>query len=229
MHQTQTSLLTHIDSFSFAFLFIYFALIFIHPQLTGKGRFLIMNHNQTPHFTPEQYETMRTGGSLKDGWSYLMPNDEFILDVEVSVAFSDELEGHVREQTEALKSLYLSSQETEKLSADSSLLVEEEGDGNGKDSKRGGRQKQFIVKHGLQVVGVATYCEDTGNVTDVAVRPSAGKEASETLFNAVKEHSRKLGRSGSLLIAPRSTESMELFESMGFSETDEKKMEYKHE
>ncbi len=162
-----------------------------------------------------------------------MPNDEFILDVEVSVAFSDELEAHVREQSEALKSLYLSSQETEKLSADSSLLVEEEGDGNGKDSKRG-HQKQFIVKHGRQVVGVATYCEETGNLTDVAVRPSAGKEASETLFNAVKEHSRKIGRSGSLLVMPRSTESMELFESMGFLEINEEDkgasaMEYKHE
>jgi N-acetylglutamate synthase-like GNAT family acetyltransferase len=186
-----------------------------------------MGHNQTPHFTPDQYETMRTGGSLKDGWSYLMPNDEFILDVEVSVAFSDELEGHVREQAEALKSLYLSSKETEKLSADSSLLVEEKVD------SKPGRQKQFIVKHGLQVVGVATYCEETGNLTDVAVRPSAGKEVSETLFNAVKEHSRKLGRSGSLLVMPRSTESMELFESMGFSETVEENkgtqaMEYKH-
>jgi N-acetylglutamate synthase-like GNAT family acetyltransferase len=187
-----------------------------------------MGHNQTPHFTPDQYETMRTGGSLKDGWSYLMPNDEFILDVEVSVAFSDELEGHVREQTEALKSLYLSSKETEKLSADNSLVVEEKGD------SKPGRQKQFIVKHGLQVVGVAVYCDETGNLTDVAVRPSAGKEVSETLFNAVKEHSRKLGRSGSLLVMPRSTESMELFESMGFSEIVEENkgtqaMEYKHE
>jgi hypothetical protein len=188
-----------------------------------------MGHNQTPHFTPDQYETMRTGGSLKDGWSYLMPNDEFILDVEVSVAFSDELEGHVREQTEALKALYLSSKETEKLSADSSLSVEEKVDSNP------GRQKQFIVKHGLQVVGVATYCEETGNLTDVAVRPSAGKKASETLFNAVKEHSRKIGRSASLLIMPRSIESMKLFESLGFLEVnDDKKgktsaMEYKHE
>jgi hypothetical protein len=193
-----------------------------------------MGHNQTPHFTPNQYETMRTGGSLKDGWSYLMPNDEFILDMEVSVAFSDELEGHVREQTEALKALYLSSQETEKLSADSSLLVEEEGNGVACDDSKRGRQKQFIVKFGLQVVGVATYCEDTGKLTDVAVRPSAGKEVSETLFNAVKEHSRKMGRSGSLLVMPRSTESMELFESMGFLEIDEESkgtpaMEYKHE
>lgn len=202
----------------------------------GKGRFLIMGHNQTPHFSPEQYESMRTGGSLKDGWSYLMPNDEFILDVEVSVAFSDEMEGHVREQTEALKSLYLSSHETAKLSADSSLLVEQEEGAREDDTLTGvKKQKQFIVKHGLQVLAVATYCEETGRLSDVAVRPSAGKEVSETLFNAVKQYSRKMGRSGSLLVVPRSTESMELFESMGFLEIDDesedsagKEMEFKH-
>lgn len=184
-----------------------------------------MGHNQTPHFTPEQYSEMRSGGSLKDGWSYLMPNDEFILDVEVSVAFSDELEGHVREQTEALKALYLSSNETEKLNPDSSLSVEQDGD----KQDTGGRVKQFVVKHGLQVVGVATYSEDTGRLSDVAVRPSAGKEVSETLFNAVKKHSKKMGRSGSLLVIPRSVESKELFESMGFAETpDDNSMEFKH-
>lgn len=222
MHQT---IFAHMEA-SLSLLLFYFAPI--HSSSTGKGRFLIMGINQTPHFTPDQHESLRTGGSLKDGWSYVMPDDDFILDVEVSVAFSDELEGHVREQTEALKSLYLSSQETEKLNADSNLFVEEE------DKDKRGRQKHFIVKRGLQVVGVATYCEESGKLTDVAVRPSAGKEVSETLFNAVKEHSRKMGRSGSLLVMPRSTDSMELFESMGFLEIDEENkgtpaMEYKHE
>jgi len=193
----------------------------------GRGRFLLMSHNQTPHFSPEQYATLRSGGSLKDGWSYLMPNDEFILDQEVSVAFSDELEEHVREQTEALKALYLSSQETEKLHSDSNLSVEQD------DEDKPQKIKHFIVKHGLQVVGVATYSEDTDRLTDVAVRPSAGKEVSETLFDAVKQYSRKLGRSGSLLITPRSDNSRNLFKSIGFEEiveSDEEaiEMELKH-
>jgi hypothetical protein len=62
----------------------------------------------------------------------------------------------------------------------------------------------FIVQRGLQVVGVATYCEQSGIVSDVAVRPSGGRKATETLLRAVKDHAqRKLGRSGSLLIQPR--------------------------
>jgi broad specificity phosphatase PhoE len=194
----------------------------------GKGRFLIMGHNQTPHFSPDQHAALRSGGSLKDGWSYLMPNDEFILDVEVSVAFSDELEGHVREQAEALKALYLSSNETEKLSADSSLSVEKATAQDASAQDTGGKKKQFIVKHGLQVVGVATYSEDTGTLTDVAVRPSAGKAVSETLFDAVKQHSKKMGRSGSLLVMPRSTASKKMFEALGFAETDEDNMAFIH-
>lgn len=148
---------------------------------------------------------------IKDGWSYVMP--DFALDAEVSVAFEDELDNHVREQTEALKALYLSSRESDKLRSANSLQVEEEGS---EDVK-----KHFIVRKGMQVVGVATYSEETGRLTDVAVRPSAGKEASQTLFNAVKAHSRKLGRSGSLLVFPRSAQTKPLFESMGFEETTE--------
>jgi N-acetylglutamate synthase-like GNAT family acetyltransferase len=173
-----------------------------------------MGHNQTPHIGTHQ-EHLRCGGSLKDGWSYLMPNDEFILDQEVSVAFADELESHVIEQTEALKALYLSSRETDNLHADSDLSIEEEVDKN--------HIKHFIVKRGLQVVGVATYSDRTGRLTDVAVRPSAGQhQVSETLFKAVKEYTRnKLGRSGSLIVLPRSQESRALFEKLGFHELDD--------
>ena len=54
------------------------------------------------------------GGLLKDGWSYLMPSDG-CLDSEVSVAFSDEVAPHVHEQTEALRSLYLSTKKSKQI------------------------------------------------------------------------------------------------------------------
>jgi hypothetical protein len=182
----------------------------------GNGRWLVMGMNQTPHFAPEEYAKLRTGGSLKDGWSYLVPNDEFILDAEVSVAFLDEHDDHVLEQTEALKALYLSSADSDNLHIDKTLSVE-------KDEKL----KLFVVKRGLQVVGVATYSEQTGRLTDVAIRPSAGNIASETLLNSVKNYSRKLGRSGSLLIEPRSDETKKMFESMGFVEANDSNAENK--
>jgi broad specificity phosphatase PhoE len=194
--------------------FVHFNTGISELEYFGKGRFLVMSHNQTPHFSPVEYEQLRTGGGLKDGWSYLMPNDEFLLDAEVSVAFLDELENHVIEQATALKSLYLSSEASDKFHTDNGLSIEEEDDVN--DSKE--HVKHFVVKHGLQVVGVATYSEKTGRLTDVAVRPSGGKEASETLFEAVKQYSKKLGRSGSLLITPRSVNNRAMFESMGFEE-----------
>ena len=146
-----------------------------------------------------------------------MPNDEFLLDAEVSVAFQDELEGHVVEQANALKALYLSSEASEKFHADRvNLSVEQEDEAV---SDRGqDRVKHFVVKRGLQVVGVASYSEATGRLYDVAVRPSAGPEVSETLFDAVKQYARRLGRSGSLLIRPKCSDSKALFEAMGFEE-----------
>lgn len=190
-----------------------------------------MGTNQTPHFAPEEHSEYRSGGSLKDGWSYLMPTDEFVLGAEVSVAFSDELEDHILEQTTALKALYLHSNSSDdgddgvkvKASSTTKLQVEQEEQvsaNNNNNKGKGG--KVFVVKRGLQVVGVATYSEDTGFLTDVAVRPSVnGAEIGATLMNAVKSHARTLGRSGSLIVQPRSRDSKALFESMGFSEVVE--------
>lgn len=193
----------------------------------GHGRFLVMCHNHTPHFSVDEYSTLRTGGSLKDGWSYLMPDDQFILDAEVSVAFADELEGHVREQTEALKALYLGSRNPTELHPADDLSVEREQDSR---TPNGNDAKHFVVKRGLQVVGVATYCERTGRLVDVAVRPSAGKLVSETLFNAVREYSKGLGRSGSLLVMPRTDGSKKIFQDLGFQEVenggDDEKLEF---
>ena len=203
--------------------FVHFNTGITELEYFGNGRFLIMAHNQTPHIPAAEYAELRSGGSLKDGWSYLMPNDQFMLDAEVQCHFSDELEEHVKEQTEALKALYLSSRDSDLLHAASNLSVDSEEDGSPASSIEGNEKdhtKHFIVRRGMQVVGTATYSEKTGHLTDVAVRPSAGIEASETLFKAVKEYSRRMGRSGSLLVLPRSEECKSLFEKMGFTEMD---------
>jgi len=199
----------------------------------GNGRFLVMGQNQTPHLSPEEYGELRCGGSLKDGWSYLMPNDKFVLNAEVSIAFSDEeMEDHVREQTNALRALYLSSVESDRVlrrTDDCSLSVDRIEDDQpdiNVDDKDPGETKHFIVKRGFQVVGVATYSDQTGQLTDVAIRPSAGREASEKLFSAVIDYARrKFGRSRSLLVYPRSSQSKALFESMGFKEVANERKE----
>ena len=158
-----------------------------------------------------------------------MPNDEFILDAEVSISFSDELEQHVREQSEALKSLYLSSQDSSRLSAQKELMVEEETHKTS-DGSKSSDVVHFIVQRGLQVVGCATLDGDSGQIYDVAIRPSAQKEVAATLLKSVKDHARKVGRSGSLLVRPRSTANMELFRQMGFAQSSEDtvEMELKH-
>lgn len=71
----------------------------------GNGRYLFLCTNHTPHLDDDI--TLKTGGSLKDGWSFLVPDDSHFLEDEVRVAFADELDDHVREQTQALKDLYL--------------------------------------------------------------------------------------------------------------------------
>lgn len=177
-----------------------------------------MTTNHTPHFHSSQYRDLRSGGSLKDGWSYLVPADEFVLNAEVSVAFADELEDHVKEQANALRALYLSSssnQDKPKTNVSTGLEIEEE-EVEKKD------QVQFIMKRGLQVVGVATYSDRTGHLFDVAIRPSAAEDCiGETLMDAVKKHARKLGRSESLIVHPRSPDSMPFFRSLGFLELEE--------
>lgn len=146
-----------------------------------------------------------------------MPADRFVLNAEVSVAFSDEdMEEHVREQTAALKALYLSSSSSAQTAVSDDLEVERE---QGLEKK----QLQFVIKRGLQVVGVATYSEDTGQLTDVAIRPSAASDRiGETLIDSVRKYARKLGRSNSLIINPRSTDSREMFRTMGFTDMDDK-------
>ena len=172
---------------------------------------LIMSQNATPHIHPEDHSKLRGGGYLKDGWSYLMPSDQFILDQEVGIAYADdEIDDHVREQTDALRALYLKDSASEVATVATGLSVE----------ALGGKSVSFFVKRGLQVVGCAKYDETTATMTDVVIRPSArDSKVGEALVGAVRSHARKLGRSGSLYVkVSTSGESNNFFEQLGFEE-----------
>ena len=190
----------------------------------GQGRFLVMSQNSTPHLISRH--DLLTGGSLKDGWSYIMPHD--LDDSKLDVVFADQgLDDSIVEQKEALKSLYLSSHSAPGDSSNPDYSVEETDDDDD------GIIHHFVVKRGLQVVAVAAYSETTGRVFDVAVRPSAGHAATDRLFSAIKEHSKLHGRSGSLLVKPRTKESKQMFESFGFcgrdtTDDEESHMELQH-
>ncbi|KAL7580136.1 hypothetical protein ACA910_012893 [Epithemia clementina (nom. ined.)] len=211
--------------------FVHFNTGMTELEYFGFGRFLLMGQNLTPHLR-DAGSSLLTGGSLKDGWSYLVPAEP--LNSEVKVAFDDDLDEHVLEQTQALKALYLKSESIPVVNGDSSLQVEEQ---KLKEKNRNSPKnaKHFIVHRGLRVVGCATYQEDTGFLTDVAIRPSAGPNVLETLLQAVKSHTKSVGRSGSFLVFPRAGKhNKELFEQMGFKavddddEKDTSLMEMKH-
>lgn len=199
--------------------FVHFNTAITELEYFGNGRFLLMTSNHTPHFRPSEYSQLRTGGSLKDGWSFIVPPESFLLYSEVSIAFSDELEDHVREQTEALKSLYLRGSSDCVSSGTSGISVEEI------DGKRGDDHPAvcFVVKRGLQVAGCAWYDEATGKLTDLVVRPSAREsQVGEALISAVRAHARKLRRSGSLIVHPKTLENREfLVGELGFEELKE--------
>mmetsp|Transcript_2463 Transcript_2463/g.3892 ORF Transcript_2463/g.3892 Transcript_2463/m.3892 type:complete len:496 (+) Transcript_2463:61-1548(+) len=188
---------------------------FTELEYFGKGRFLLMSSNQTPHFPPQEYALLRGGDSLKDGWSYVMPSDDHLLDSEVSTAYADEqMDEHIKEQTEALKALYLPSK-TLDTGGTTSLAVEEQ-------VEKGGKEVQFFVKRGLQVVGCASYNEESGKVSGMALRPSArSTDVGGELVNAVRSHARKLGRSGSLLFETGTVGNKKFLKELGFEEVEE--------
>lgn len=209
--------------------FVHFNTAITELEYFGNGRFLLMATNSTPHFAPSEYSRLRTGGSLKDGWSFIVPPDSFLLDSEVSIGFQDELDDHVREQTEALKSLYLSDNGSIEKEEDGMTtggkhdgLVIEEVDGRTEVDKDGGGHPAvcIVVKRGLQVAGCAWYDESAGRISDLVVRPSAREsEVGEALINAVRAHARKLKRSGSILVQPKNLENKEfLVDELGFEE-----------
>ncbi len=181
--------------------FVHFNTGITELEYFGNGRFLVMSQNNVPHLSGPD-GCFITGGSLKDGWSYLMPSDG-CLDSEVSVAFSDEVAPHVHEQTEALRSLYLSSKKTKQTKdKDNTSTV-------------------IVVKRGLQVIGCASLNEETGRVSDVVVKPSARRsQVGKSLIEAVKNHA-KASNIEKIVAQPDTFEGKALFEKMGFSVVDD--------
>mmetsp|Transcript_6923 Transcript_6923/g.12525 ORF Transcript_6923/g.12525 Transcript_6923/m.12525 type:complete len:322 (+) Transcript_6923:718-1683(+) len=186
--------------------FVHFNTGITELEYFGNGRFMMMSQNNVPHLSGPDGGGYITGGSLKDGWSYLMPTDG-CLDSEVSVAFSDEVQPHVQEQTEALRSLYLSKKESTSASSDNGTENEED---------IGGTELTVMVKRGLQVVGCASLNEKTGRVRDVVVRPSARRsQVGKTLIEAVKNHA-KQSNIEKIVAQTKTPDEKEFFEKMGF-------------
>lgn len=150
-----------------------------------------------------------------------MPPDKFLLDAEVTVAFSDEVQGHVQEQTAALRSLYLSKRESS-MASDA-----KEGDGDDElnvtnpDGRDSSNELTIVVKRGLQVVGCASLNEKTGRLSDVVVRPSARRSrVGKSLIEAVKNHAKEGDKLDRLFVQPNSRDGRAFFENMGFSLAD---------
>ena len=166
-----------------------------------------MSSNQVPHLSDPDSLQYITGGSLKDGWSYLMPSENH-LDAEVDIAYADEVLPHIKEQTDAMRSLYL------QRDASGIPLDESVSTNSGRDSTN---EITIVVKQGLQVVGCASLDETTGIVHDVVIRPSARRsQVGESLMDAVMKHA-KLAKDLDTLIVQPNTEGKELFEKMGFT------------
>lgn len=177
--------------------FVHFNTGITELEYFGNGRFLIMQQNHIPHLSDPDGMCYITGGSMKDGWSYLMPSDG-CLDSEVSVAYADEVQPHVHEQTEALRSLYLSSKKPKK--------TEQDKDDN----------TMIVVKRGQQVIGCASLNEKTGRLSDVVVKPSARRsQVGRSLIEAVKNHA-KASSIDKIVAHPDTVEGKALFEKMGF-------------
>ncbi|KAL7438553.1 hypothetical protein ACHAXH_006258 [Discostella pseudostelligera] len=186
--------------------FVHFNTGITELEYFGNGRFLVMSHNTIPHLSDPEGSCFITGGSLKDGWSYLMPYDG-CLDSEVSIAFSDEVQPNVHEQTEALRSLYLTKKESTASNDDT--------------DDDAGTELTIVVKRGLQVVGCAQLNDKTGRLSDVIVRPSARRsQVGRSLIDAVKNHAKK-SNIEKIVAHPDTLDSKVFFEKVGFSAVDE--------
>lgn len=124
-----------------------------------------------------------------------MPSEN-LLDAEVSIAYADEIQPHVKEQTDALRSLYLSKRTNAQRNSSNEVTI--------------------LVKRGLQVVGCACLDEKSGLLHDVVVRPSARRsQVGESLIEAVMKHAKISKEIDTLIVQPHA-EGKELFEKMGF-------------
>ena len=187
-----------------------------------------MHSNGIPHLDGDENKYLKTGGSLKDGWSYLMPQDKILLYEEVTCAFADEMDGYVKEQTDALKNLYLSKKGRGSflMRMDSTNIGGDGGSGgtnNDTAGKNSGNEMTFFIQRGLQVVGCVTYDDDTSFMSDLVVRPSAkdGNPEKE-LVGAVIVHAKKVGK-GEILVECNDHGGLDLmYKELGFIPCDSK-------
>ncbi len=151
-HATERTGTTHRSSF------VHSNTAMTHLEYFGYGRFLVLQQNVVPHIPDAK---LWSGGTLKDGWSYLIPD---VAETTVAVILNEEeMEPYIREQTQALEALY----SVEKAAADIPI--------------------QFIVRRGHQVVGVATFCQNAKTIAKIAVPP--GRETVQKLLQiAIQEH-----------------------------------------
>jgi broad specificity phosphatase PhoE len=199
------------------------------------GRFLIMHTNDTPHLHKVKDSHLFTGGSLKDGWAYLMPQDKILLYQEVASAFNDELDEYVKEQTMALRNLYLERR-------GGSFLMRYDDDDKDKDDDKGvikddeksevdDRDKEaskddemtFFIQRGLQVVACVTYNNESNMMKDMVVRPSAKKNGNlqQELVDAVVNHVKKEGKAEVVIESGNDENCMPVFYSdLGFNVDD---------
>lgn len=182
-----------------------------------------MNHNNMVDNIPAGMDLFTSGG-LKDGWSYLLPKDNFLrkTDEKVTILHKNELHGSVKEQVESLCNLY-------SLSSSSPLNLQK-GISNFSLMKSRSREEEdqilfFLIKRGMQVVGYIQYDDKTGILIDVVLRPSANREVGskeekgvtihkhegitstigEVLIKAVLAHAKKSGKEKVLIVPPQYT------------------------
>jgi len=175
--------------------FVHFNTAITELEYFGNGRFLIMSVNQTPHLNHPDDIELKTGGGLRDGWSYLMPRNKHFLHEEVSKLFSHELDGYLKEQTDALKNLYSpNSNYLAKRLTSTSQTVEKDIDAPS-NSDKSGCEMIFLVKRGMQVVACTAYNDETGVLSDLVVRPSAKDgNCQKALVDAALTHAKLSGK-----------------------------------
>ena len=171
---------------------------------------MVMHTNDTPHLNSFEDRHLKTGGSLKDGWSYLMPADKILLYQEVTSAFADELYNYVEEQIKALRNLYLQCKRSgsflirkNNINSVSEETIEDdnnqEQEGEG-DNKAALNEMTFFIQRGLQVVACATYHGENNLISDMVVRPSAKDgELQKEIIDAVVCHAKKEGKTEVLI------------------------------
>jgi len=185
----------------------------------GSGRFLVMYANRTPHLNHDP--SLRTGGTLECGWSYVMPPDKFV-NCDVTICRygpNDSVGGHLMEQVVVLRTLYL---------IDRTLDLDEGGNDDG-------GVETFLALRGAQVVGCASFCVATGRACGVVVRPAAkrggvGRRLVESIVDYVRsgsgtedggEEKRTAAGELGVIVRPSCANSLAFFQRLGFRKMGE--------